>query len=130
MLVSDQVAACDESAEIDISPIVVKCGSTEKSYKIISSKNVTGIPTITATKITFTPADNNYASAEIIYKVSCGILSAIGKIVIVYKNNCVGVDCDSSERCNKCSGECVDIEGSLSVDVGSIIGINGGLTTI
>ena len=103
MLVSDSVTACDESAEIDISPIVAKCGSSPKSYKILSSKNVTGTPTITATTITFVPANNNYATAEIVYKVSCGMLSDIGKIIIVYKNECVGVDCETSEGCNKCT---------------------------
>jgi hypothetical protein len=108
ILVSDSVTACDVLAEIDITPIIAKCGDSPVSYSIISYKNVTGVPTIDSEKVTFVPFNNNYASAEIVYKVSCGILSAVGKIIIVYKNNCVGTSCAEFMTCNKCTGICED----------------------
>ena len=114
ILVSNSVTACDVLAEIDISPIIAKCGGLPVSYSIISYKNVTGTPTINPDKVTFVPYNNNYESAEIVYKVSCGILSAIGKIIIVYKNNCVGVTCSTNQTCNKCTGICQTINIDLS----------------
>ena len=116
ILVSNSVTACDELAEIDISPIIAKCGGLPVSYSIVSYKNVTGTPTIDSDKITFVPFNNNYESDEIVYKVSCGILSAIGKIIIVYKNECVGVTCASDRICNKCTGICEIINIDLSSD--------------
>ena len=114
ILVSNSVTACDVLAEIDISPIIAKCGGSPVSYSIVSYKNVTGTPTIDSDKVTFVPFNNNYESAEIVYKVSCGILSAIGKIIIVYKNNCVGVVCTTDKICNKCTGLCETISIDLS----------------
>jgi hypothetical protein len=83
MLVADQVTACGLATDIDISPIIAACGTTAAKYAIISSKNVTGTPTITKDAITFVPANNDYAPAEIVYKVSCGILSATGKVMFI-----------------------------------------------
>lgn len=117
MLVADQVTACDGSTDIDISPILAACGGIEPKYTILSYKNVTGTPTITENKITFTPANNNYAVAEIVYKVTCGILSNSGKIIIVYKNNCSDITCPDGKVCNKCTGLCED----LFIDVSSTI---------
>lgn len=115
MLVSDQVTACDGVTNIDISPIIAKCGDNQPYFSILSYKNVTGQPTITSNQITFTPANNNYAPGEIVYKVSCGILSASGKIIIAYKDNCSGVICTNGKICNKCTGNCENIEIDLSV---------------
>ena len=117
ILVHDSVTACDLLGEIDISPIIAKCGGLPDSYSIVSSKNVTGTPTINSEQVTFIPFNNNYESAEIVYKVSCGILSAIGKIIIVYKNNCVGVTCASNQICNKCTAVCETINIDLSGEV-------------
>ena len=114
MLVADQVTACGPITDIDISPVTVSCKDIEPKFSIISSKNITGIPTITPDKITFTPANNDYASGEIVYKVSCGMLSTSGKIIIVYKNECIDITCDSSKICNKCTGICEDILVDLS----------------
>jgi len=121
LLVADQVTACVAIAtDINISPVTAIC-STPATYSIISSKNVTGTPTITSTKITFIPANNNYASGEITYKVSCGILSAIGKVIIVYKNNCVGISCPTNQVCNKCTGACQNLSIDLSGQVAAVI---------
>lgn len=117
MLVSGQVTACAGSTDIDISPVVAACGGITPKYTIISSKNVTGTPTITEDIITFTPANNNYESGQIVYKVSCGILSAIGKIIIVYTNNCVDTECDQYETCNKCTGLCEENDYDYSAEV-------------
>lgn len=135
MLISDSVTACDLLGEIDISPIVTKCGTNTKSYKILSSKNITGTPTITSSKITFVPANNNYAPGEIVYKVSCGMLSASGKIIIVYKNECTGVNCAVTEKCNKCTGNCEDLPGSITTIApgsnGFVLNVpNGGINVI
>ncbi len=115
LLVSDQVTACAGATDIDISPVTVTCGTNDVYYTILSSTNITGNATITPTKITFTPANNNYAPAEIVYKVSCGMLSASGKVIIVYKNNCVGTVCADGKYCNKCTGNCIDMESDHSV---------------
>ena len=130
LLVADQVTACAGATDIDISPIIAACGDITAKYAIISSKNVTGTPTIDADAITFVPANNDYAPAEIVYKVSCGILSATGKVIIVYKNNCVDITCGASEICNKCTGICETIVGGLSVGGSGIGTNNGGLTVI
>jgi hypothetical protein len=115
MLVSNSVTACDLSGEIDISPIVAKCGNDPVYYTIVSYKNVSD-PTINSEEITFTPVNNDYQSGEIVYKVSCGMLSDIGKIIIVYKNNCVGVICDSGYTCEKCTGQCNVVNNDLSAN--------------
>ena len=115
MLVADQVTACAGSTDIDISPVTTTCGTLTPKFSIISYKNVTGIPTITANKITFVPANNDYAPAEIVYKVSCGILSASGKIIIVYKNECIDVTCTSNQLCDKCTGICESPTINISV---------------
>jgi hypothetical protein len=114
LLVADQVTACAGSTVIDISPITANCGSIEPKFTILSYKNVTGIPTITENTITFVPANNNYAPAEIVYKVACGLLSASGKVIIVYKNECIDITCETGERCNKCTGLCEEITIDLS----------------
>lgn len=114
MLVADQVTACAGSTDIDISPITVTCDTIEPKFTILSYKNVTGVPTITEDKITFIPANNDYAPAEIVYKVSCGMLSTSGKIIIVYKNECIDITCDDNKICNKCTGICEDILIDLS----------------
>lgn len=121
ILVSDSVTACDELAEIDISPIIAKCGGLPVSYSIVSYKNVTGTPTIDSDKVTFVPYNNNYESGEIVYKISCGILSATGKIIIVYKNNCIGADCPINHVCNKCTGDCVELDIDLSSNAADVI---------
>lgn len=113
MLVSNSVTACDLSGEIDISPIVTKCGSNPVYYSIISYKNVSD-PTINSSEITFKPVNNNYESGEIVYKVSCGILSDVGKIIIVYKNKCTGVICEPGYTCDKCTGQCNIVNTDLS----------------
>ena len=123
MLVSDSVTACDSTGEIDISPIVTKCGTNSVSYSIISYKNVSN-PTINSSGITFVPVNNNYESAEIIYKVSCGILSDTGKIIIVYKDRCVGVVCQSGYSCNKCTGVCSNVTNDLSAQRSDITPID------
>lgn len=128
LLVTDQVTACDGESEIDISPIVAVCKDITPKYTIVSAKNADNV-SITSEKITFTPVNNNYASAEIVYKVSCGMLADVGKVVIVYKSNCWDVTCDASTACNKCTGECDDLPGNLSTD-GSVGGLLGGLTLI
>jgi archaellin len=109
MLVADQVTACAGSTDIDISPVTVTCGNIEPKFTILSYKNVTGVPIITENKITFTPANNNYAPAEIVYKVACGLLSASGKVIVVYKNNCTDVTCSDNKVCNKCTGNCEEV---------------------
>lgn len=114
LLVADQVTACSNVAtDIDISPIIAAC-SVEAKYTIVSYKNVTGVPTITSTAVTFIPANNDYKPAEIIYKISCGMLSDTGKIIIVYKNECIDITCGEGTICNKCTGICEDIEVDLS----------------
>lgn len=123
MLVSDSVTACDSSGEIDISPIVTKCGTDTVYYNIISYKNVAN-PTISSSQITFTPVNNNYEVGEITYKVSCGMLSDIGKITIVYKNNCSTITCPPNNTCNKCTGVCTPINGSIGVGGSAINGTN------
>lgn len=130
ILVHDSITACDLAGEIDISPIIAKCGGLTAKYSIISQKNVTGVPTITATKINFVPANNNYETGEIVYKVSCGILSAVGKVIIVYKNMCVDVTCGNTKVCNKCTGLCENLPGGLLVEGSSLGSNNGGLTVI
>ena len=115
MLVADQVTACAGATDIDISPITTRCGTTVPKFSILSYKNVTGVPSIVADKITFTPANNNYAPAEIVYKVSCGILSASGKVIIVYKNECIDVTCPDNRICDKCTGICEMPNISISV---------------
>lgn len=115
MLVTDQVTACDPVTDIDISPVIAACGSTPAVYSIISSKNVSN-PTITSTAVTFTPVNNNYAPGEIVYKVACGRLSDFGKIIIVYTNNCVNVNCDEYETCDKCTGDCIPIPPEVSIN--------------
>jgi len=121
MLITDQVTACDGITDIDISPIIVACNADVARYKIVSFKNVQGIPAITSNKITFTPENNNYESGEIVYKISCGILSATGKIIIVYKNNCIGADCPINHVCNKCTGNCVELDIDLSSNAADVI---------
>ena len=121
MLVSDSVTACDELAEIDISPIITRCGADTVHYAILSYKNIAAKPTITADTITFIPQNNDYATAEIVYKVSCGVLSAVGKIIIVYKNECVGITCEESEYCDKCTGICQPHAGDFTVLTGTEI---------
>ena len=129
MLVSDSVTACDLSGEIDITPIVTKCGTNPVNYSIVSYKNVANV-TISSTQIDFVPVNNNYESGEITYRVACGILSAVGKIIIVYKNNCLAVSCASNEKCNKCTGDCDSLPGGL-ITGGSILGsTTGGLSVI
>lgn len=110
LLVADQVTACAGSTDIDISPITTSCNGITPKYTILSYKNVTGVPTITPTKVTFTPANNNYAAAEIVYKVACGMLSRSGKIIIVYKNECIDTICSEYNTCNKCTGVCEPIQ--------------------
>jgi len=117
LLVVDQVTACAGSTVIDISPVTVTCGDIEPRFTILSYKNVTGVPTITENAVTFTPANNNYAPAEIVYKVACGILSTSGKIIIVYKNNCLDITCINNKVCNKCTGICEDISIDLSGEI-------------
>jgi len=109
MLVSDSVTACDLSGEIDISPVIARCGTDTVHYTILSYKNVSNV-TITSSQIDFTPVNNNYESGEITYKVSCGMLSDVGKIIIVYKNNCVNTICGDYQTCDKCTGDCNDDE--------------------
>lgn len=109
MLVSNSVTACDSTGEIDISPVIAKCGTDTVHYTILSYKNVAS-PTITSSQITFTPVNNNYEIGEITYKVSCGILSDVGKITIVYKDNCVNALCGDYQTCDKCTGDCNDDE--------------------
>lgn len=121
LLVADQVTACAGSTVIDISPVTVTCGDIEPKFTILSYKNVTGVPTITEDAVTFTPANNNYAPAEIVYKVACGMLSATGKIIIVYKNNCIGADCPINHVCNKCTGNCVELDIDLSSNAADVI---------
>lgn len=131
LLVSDQVTACVViPTDIDISPVIAACGDIDAKYAIISYKNVTGKPTIDADAITFIPANNNYAPGEIVYKVSCGILSATGKVIIVYKNECIDITCDDNETCNKCTGLCESLPGGLAVGGSSLGSNNGGLTVI
>lgn len=117
LLVADQVTACAGSTVIDISPVTVTCGDIEPKFTILSYKNVTGVPTITEDAVTFTPANNNYAPAEIVYKVACGMLSTSGKIIVVYKNNCVDITCTNNKVCNKCTGICEDVSVDLSGEV-------------
>ncbi len=114
MLVADQVTACAGSTDIDISPVTVTCGDIEPKFTILSYKNITGTPTITEDKITFIPANNDYAPAEIVYKVACGMLSTSGKVIVVYKNNCLDITCPDIQVCNKCTGICEDISIDLS----------------
>jgi len=129
MLVSDSVTACDLLGEIDITPIITKCGTNPVNYSIVSYKNVANV-TISSTQIDFVPVNNNYESGEITYRVACGILSAVGKIIIVYKNNCLAVSCASNEKCNKCTGDCDSLPGGL-ITGGSILGsTTGGLSVI
>lgn len=128
LLVDNQVTACDEETDIDISPIVAVCGDTTPKYSIVSVKNAENV-SITSEKITFTPVNNDYAAAEIVYKVACGMLSDVGKVVIVYKSNCWDVTCAAGTSCNKCTGDCDDLPGNLSTD-GNIGGVLGGLTLI
>jgi len=109
------VTACASETAINISPIVTKCGDTPVKYSIISYKNVTGVPTINSEQIIFTPANNNYAAGEIVYRVSCGILSKTGKIIIVYLNKCLDVNCTQTQICNKCTGLCEPLPGDLSI---------------
>lgn len=123
MLVSNSVTACDSSGEIDISPIIAKCGGDTVYYNILSYKNVSN-PTITSSQITFTPVNNNYEVGEITYKVSCGMLSDVGKITIVYKNNCDGITCPPNNTCNKCTGVCTPLDGSIGVGGSAINGTN------
>ena len=128
LLSSNQVIACSTTPfDIDINPIIVACDTTA-NYSIISYKNVTGAPTISPTKITFVPANNDYASAEIVYRVSCGIRSSVGKIIIVYKNECIDVVCNSSQKCNKCTGVCEDLPGNLSISkTAKTVSLNNGI---
>lgn len=121
LLVNDQVSACDGITDIDISPVIAACDDNEVYYTIISSKNITGNATITANKITFTPMNNNYMPSEIIYKVSCGMLSASGKVIIIYKNNCIGKVCPDNKYCDKCTGNCLDKTSDGSVIPDEII---------
>lgn len=123
MLVSNSVTACDSSGEIDISPIITKCGGDTVYYNILSYKNVSN-PTITSSQITFTPVNNNYEVGEITYKVSCGMLSDVGKITIVYKNNCDNITCPPNHTCNKCTGVCTPLDGNIGVGGSAINGTN------
>jgi hypothetical protein len=116
LLVADQVTACAGITDINISPVTVACSGVTPKYTILSSKNVTGTPTITSTKVTFTPANNNYAPGEIVYKVSCGMLSRSGKIIIVYKNECLDKTCPTGQICDKCTGLCIAAPIDLSAD--------------
>ncbi len=121
----DTATACEPVVDIDISPIVVACGDITPVYSIIlgSLKNVASA-TITPTTITFIPENNNYATGELMYKIQCGRLSEVGKIIIVYKNECVGINCGEYETCDKCTGDCIPIPPEVSINSTSSISIN------
>jgi hypothetical protein len=117
---ANQVTACTTTpTDIDISPIIAACNTPAK-YTIVSYKNVTGVPTITSDKITFIPNNDDNKPSEIIYKVSCGILSAVGKVIITYINECMDVTCNPGFVCNKCTGDCEELQIDLSVNTSEI----------
>lgn len=104
MLVTN-VTACAGVSTIDLSPVVTMCGNDTVHYSITTTQNVSNV-SITETAITFTPVNNNYEEGIIKYRIRCGHASESGTIIIVYKNECLAITCDSGEICDKCTGFC------------------------
>lgn len=130
----DSVGPCDEAGLIPFEGTGINttlCGVTVPSYIILSHSNIFTSVSINSTGISFTTttAIESASVGVITYAVSCGQYSSIATATIIIKNLCAGVICGSTQECDKCTGDCEDIPGSLAVS-GSISGGSGGLTVI
>ena len=94
---------------IDISTKVKTSVCTETVFYSIKAitDNVQDL-TINSTQITFLPkpGSDNEVYAELEYKVTCGFYENRGKIIIIFKDNSLGVQCDENEIASKCTGDC------------------------
>lgn len=130
----DSVGPCNEEGLIPFAGTGINttlCGVTVPSYIILSHSPIFTDVSINSTGISFTTTTAiEEASVGVIeYGVSCGQYSSIATATIIIKNLCAGTLCGSTQTCNKCTGLCADIEGSLTVG-GTSSGGSGGLTVI
>lgn len=116
-LLVDTATACEPVVDVDMTATVTVCGDNTVTYTIIpgSLKNIASA-TISASTLSFIPENNDYATGELKYKIQCGRLSKVGKLIVVYKNECVGVACDEYETCDKCTGDCIPIPPEVSIN--------------
>ena len=93
------------------------CGSNTPTYTIISKSNIFTNVSINSTGITFTTtsAVSEDSVGIIEYAVACGQYSSIASATIILKNLCASVICGPTQECNRCTGNCEDIEGNIVV---------------
>lgn len=126
---SDSVGPCNETGFIPFADTGIDttlCGNTTPTYSILDKSNIFTNVTINSTGITFTTTTTiEEASMGVItYAVACGNYASTATVTIIIKNLCASVLCGATQLCDKCTGDCVDIEGDI------IVGDNKGLTVI
>ncbi len=130
----NSVGPCEEEGLIpfeDTGIDTTLCGNTAPVYTILSHSQIFKNVTINSTGINFTTtiAIEEASVGIISYSVSCGKYASTATVTIILKQLCASVICSAGTYCDKCTGTCEDIEGSLTV-AGSVLGAAGGLTTI
>jgi hypothetical protein len=130
----NSVGPCNETGFIpfvDTGIDTTLCGATPPIYTILSHSNIFTNVSIDSTGINFTTTTSiEEASVGVItYAVSCGANASTATATIILKNLCASVICPAGQFCEKCTGVCEDVPGSLVVS-GSVLGATGGLTII
>lgn len=130
----DSVGPCNEEGLIPFADTGIDttlCGNVAPTYTILSHPNIFTNVSINSTGISFTTttAIEEASVGVITYAVSCSGYASTATATIILKNLCASVICPSGQLCAKCTGDCEDIAGSLTVS-GSVLGTAGGLTTI
>lgn len=127
---SESVTPCGDVGIILLSdkvktPLCTSEGITPL-YEIVYTTTNVATTTINSSQITFSLQGGKLDIAEIHYKVTCGMYSNIGEIMIVPKSECTGVSIPQGQQCDPCTGALSDIPVDISIgdeNDGSIIDI-------
>jgi hypothetical protein len=129
----NSVGPCGETGFIpfaDTGLDTTLCGATTPTFSIISKSPIFTNVTITSSGVTFTTttALSSDSVGIIEYGVGCGNYSTISSITIILKNLCAGIVCPQGQRCESCSGDCVNINGDLIIGERGPVTGGGGLS--
>lgn len=125
LLAADGVGPCGKTGTLDVSTAnnYDKCATGVPVYKIVNF-DTAGFVSATIDQngiITYVTADSAEAKHyyQIVYRVTCSVeqYGGYGIATIGMKDLCQAVACAEGEKCDPCSGDCVDINADLEVDV-------------
>lgn len=125
----NSVGPCGETGLIPFADTGINtslCGLNPPTYTILSASNIFTNVSINSTGITFTTAatESNDSFGVIEYAVSCGKYASTATATIILKNLCASVICPTNQTCDRCTGNCVDIDGDIGVGGSALNGTN------